>query len=381
MKFSLLTRGRVAATALVGMGLLSMALAGCTSTGGGSSSASGPYSAAKNCQKVGFLIPESASSARWEGNDHPAMIAAIKQYMPNATLDVVNANGSDTTQLAQAESFLTKGDCILIVAPHDSTAAATIVEKAMAQHVPVIAYDRLIQDKNTAYYVSFDNVKVGQLQGQYIADNYQSYVTANGNNNLVMIDGSSTDNNAVLFKQGAHSAIDPLVSGGKLTKVYEQYTPNWDNPTAQNEMQAALTQTGNKVAVAYVANDGMAGTVIAALQQAHLAGKVLVTGQDATVAGIQNILLCNQSMTVYKAITKEAGAAAQLAAALSAGTDTASLTNGATTATQDGGKLPSVLETPVAVDKTNIASTVLADNFVTKAEICQGVPAGTDGIC
>jgi D-xylose transport system substrate-binding protein len=381
MKFTPLTPRRGALTALVGIGLLATALAGCTSGTGGSSSATGPYSAAKGCQKVGFLLPESASSARWEANDHPDMVAAIKASMPNASLDVTNANGSDTTQLAQAEADLAKGDCILIVAPHDSTAAATIVEKALAQHVPVIAYDRLIQDKNTAFYVSFDNVKVGQLQGQYIADNYQSYVTANGNNNLVMINGSQTDNNAVLFKQGAHSALDPLISGGKLTKVYEQFTPNWDNPTAETEMQAALTQTGGKLAIAYVANDGMAGTVIAALQQAHLAGKVLVTGQDATVAGIQNILLGNQSMTVYKAINKEANAAAQLAAALSAGTSTDSLTNGAKTATQDGGNLASVLETPVAVDKTNIASTVLADGFVTKADICANVPAGTDGIC
>jgi D-xylose transport system substrate-binding protein len=381
MKFTPLTPRRGALTALVGIGLLATALAGCTSGTGGSSSATGPYSAAKGCQKVGFLLPESASSARWEANDHPDMVAAIKASMPNASLDVTNANGSDTTQLSQAEADLAKGDCILIVAPHDSTAAATIVEKALAQHVPVIAYDRLIQDKNTAFYVSFDNVKVGQLQGQYISDNYQSYVTANGNNNLVMINGSQTDNNAVLFKQGAHSALDPLISGGKLTKVYEQFTPNWDNPTAETEMQAALTQTGGKLAIAYVANDGMAGTVIAALQQAHLAGKVLVTGQDATVAGIQNILLGNQSMTVYKAISKEANAAAQLAAALSAGTSTDSLTNGAKTATQDGGNLASVLETPVAVDKTNIASTVLADGFVTKADICANVPAGTDGIC
>jgi D-xylose transport system substrate-binding protein len=381
MKFSPLTPRRGALTALVGIGLLATALAGCTSGTGGSSSATGPYSAAKGCQKVGFLLPESASSARWEANDHPDMITSVKKYMPNATLEVTNAGGSDTTQLSQAEADLAKGDCILIVAPHDSTAAATIVEKALAQHVPVIAYDRLIQDKNTAYYVSFDNVKVGQLQGQYVADNYQSYVTANGNNNLVMINGSQTDNNAVLFKQGAHSALDPLISGGKLTKVYEQFTPNWDNPTAQNEMQAALTQTGGKLAIAYVANDGMAGTVIAALQQAHLAGKVLVTGQDATVAGIQNILLGNQSMTVYKAISKETDAAAQLAAALSAGSSTDSLTNGAKTATQDGGNLASVLETPVAVDKTNIATTVLQDGFVTKAEICANVPAGTDGIC
>ncbi len=381
MTFSPLTRGRTAAAAVMGVGLLSALLAGCTSSGGSTSTASGPYSAAKGCTKIGFLLPESASSARWEADDHPDMVKAIQQYLPGASLDVTNANGSDTTQLAQAEADLTKGDCILIVAPHDSQAAATIVEKALAQHVPVIAYDRLIQDKNTAFYVSFDNVKVGALQGQYIADNYQSYVSQNGNNNLVMINGSQTDNNALLFSKGAHSVLDPLISSGKLNKVYETFTPNWDNPTAQSEMEGALTKNNNKVAVAYVANDGMAGTVIAALKAQGLAGKVLVTGQDATVAGIQNILLGYQSMTVYKAITKEADAAAQLAAALSKGQDTSSLTNGATTATSDGGALPSVLETPVAVDKSNIATTVLADGFVTKAEICQGVPAGTDGIC
>ena len=380
MTFSPLTRGRVTAATVVGFTLLATVLAGCTSSGG-STTASGPYSAAKGCTKIGFLLPESASSARWEADDHPDMVAAIQTAIPGASLDVTNANGSDTTQLAQAEADLTKGDCILIVAPHDSTAAATIVEKALAQHVPVIAYDRLIQDKNTAFYVSFDNVKVGNLQGSYIASNYQSFVSANGNNNLVMINGAQTDNNAVLFSKGAHQALDPLISAGSLKKVYETFTPNWDNPTAQSEMDAALTQTNNKVAVAYVANDGMAGTVIAALKQANLAGKVLVTGQDATAAGITNILLGYQSMTVYKAINKEATAAAQLAAALSKGTDTSSLTNGATTATSDGGALPSVLETPVAVDKSNIATTVLADNFVTKAEICQGVPAGTDGIC
>jgi D-xylose transport system substrate-binding protein len=363
----------------VGFGLLAAVLAGCTN--GNTSTASGPYSAAKGCEKVGFLLPESASSSRWEGNDHPDMVAAIKQYMPNATLTVTNAGGSDTTQLSQAEADLTQGDCILIVAPHDSTAAAQIVEKALQKHVPVIAYDRLIQDKNTAYYVSFDNVKVGNLQGSYVAANYQQFVTANGNNNLVMIDGAQTDNNAVLFKQGAHAAIDPIVSAGGLKNVYETFTPNWDNPTAETEMQAALTQTGDKVAIAYVANDGMAGTVITALKGAHLAGKVLVTGQDATAAGINQILLGNQSMTVYKAISKEANAAAQLASYLSQGTDTSSLTNGKTTATQDGGNLPSVLEVPVAVDKTNIATTVLADGFVTKADICVGVPAGTDGVC
>ena len=382
MKFSPLTRSRATVAALVGMGLLATVLAGCTSSGGtGSGTASGPYSAAKGCTKIGFLLPESDTSARWEANDHPDMVAAINKYLPGSTLMVTNANNSSDTQISQAEGDLTKGACILIVAPQDSQKSATIVEAALKQHVPVIAYDRLIQDKNTAYYVSFDNTKVGELQGQYIADHYQSYVQAAGNNNLVMINGSQTDNNALLFSKGAHSVLDPLISSGKLNKVYETFTPDWNNQQAQSEMEGALTKNANKVAVAYVANDGMAGTVIAALKAQNLQGKVLVTGQDATVAGFQNILLGYQSMTVYKAISKEADAAAQLAAALSKGTSTASLTNGATTATQDGGNLPSVLETPVAVDKTNITSTVLADGFVTQAAICQGVPAGTDGIC
>ncbi len=378
MQLSFRPHWRTVLTSVMGVAVLALALTAC-SGGNGSSGPTGPAGAAKGCKKIGFLLPESDTSARWESKDHPLVVQAIQKYLPGATVDVVNANGSQDAQDSQAEADLTKGDCILVVAPHDSQAASVIVDKAAAQHVPVIAYDRLIQNKNLQYYVSFDNVQVGKLQGQYIADHYQQYVTP-GHNNMVMIDGSQDDNNAVLFRQGAHSVLDPLVTAGTLKNVYETYTPGWVNDTAQQEMDAALTKQHNDVQIAYVANDGMAGTVIAALKSQGLAGKVLVTGQDATVAGIQNILLGNQSMTVYKAITKEADATGQLVAALSNGTSTSSLTNGQT-ATKDGGNIPSVLETPVAVDKTNIASTVLADGFVTKADICQGVPAGTDGIC
>ena len=184
-----------------------------------------------------------------------------------------------------------------------------------------------------------------------------------------MINGAQTDNNALLFAAGAHSALDPLFSAGALKKVYEQFTPGWDNATAQTEMQAALTANGNKVAVAYVANDGMANNVIAALKAVKLNGKVLVTGQDATAAGIHNILTGDQSMTVYKKIDLEANGTAQLVAAISKGTDTSSLTAGVTTAIPAGNgaasgvKIPSVLEVPVAVDKSNIATTVIADGF------------------
>lgn len=354
---------------------------GGSGTGSGSGSTTGANG--KGCKKVGVLLPETASSARWDTYDKPYLINDIKQQLPGAEVDYNNAQGSASTQMTQAQADLTKGDCILVVAPSDSIQAAAIVTAAKAKSVPVIAYDRLIYTNDLNYYVSFDNTKVGQLQGQYIADHYKSYVSA-GHNNMVMIDGAQTDNNALLFKKGAHDVLDPLVSSGALKNVYEVFTPNWDNPTAQTEMQAALTRNQNNIQIAYVANDGMAGTVIAALKAVKLNGKVLVTGQDATVAGLQSILEGDQSMTVYKAINKEAMATAQLVAAISNGTDTSSIVNGQTTVPiTGGGNIPSVLETPVAVDKSNIATTVLQDGFVTKDKLCAGLPAGlnTGGIC
>ncbi len=371
--------------AFFGLLMLTLLIAACgnggnTSAGSGSTTGSTAPVNGKNCTKVGVLLPESASSDRWESKDHPLLVQDITAAIPGVTIDYSNAQGDASVQLTQAEADLTKGDCILVVGAHDSSAAAAIVTQAKAKNVPVIAYDRLIQSKDLNYYVSFDNVKVGQLQGQYIADHYSKYVSA-GHNNLVMIDGAQTDNNALLFAKGAHSVLDPLISSGSLKKVYEQYTPNWDNATAQTEMEAALTTTQGNVQVAYVANDGMANNVIAALKAKKLNGHVIVTGQDATVTGIHNILAGDQSMTVYKAISKEAQAVADLVKALNAGSDTSSLTNGNVTATADGGSIPSVLETPVAVDITNIATTVIADGYVAKADVCQGLPAGTGGVC
>jgi len=378
---------------MVGILVFSMLLAACGSSNTGTSSttpttgSSAVGANGKGCMKVGVLLPETATSARWDNNDRPALQADIPQQLTGATVLYNNAQGSADTQQTQAQADLTNGACILVLAPVDSVKAAAIVSAAKAKGVPVISYDRLTYSSDLNYYVSFDNMKVGALQGQYIVAHYQSYVTANGTKNTVMISGSQTDNNALLFSAGAHSALDPLFTAGTLKKVYEKFTPNWDNATAQTEMQAALTANGNKVAVAYVANDGMANNVIAALKAVKLNGKVLVTGQDATVAGLQNILKGDQSMTVYKAIPKEAMATAQLVAALSKGTDTATLTSGQTVAIPSSGgaaagtKIASILETPVTVDKSNIQSTVIADNYVTAAEICTGLPSGTGGIC
>jgi D-xylose transport system substrate-binding protein len=378
----LFSQGRRILTMMAGILVFSLLLAACGGTTTTTGTPATSVTNGKNCKKIGVLLPETATSARWDGKDRPLLQADIPQVLPGATVDYANAQGSADTQQTQAQAALTKGDCILVLAPFDSIKAAAIVSAAKAQGVPVISYDRLTYSNDLNYYVSFDNVKVGQLQGTYVADHYQSFVSSNGTNNTVMINGAQTDNNALLFAKGAHSALDPLFSSGALKKVYEKFTPGWDNPTAQTEMQAALTANGNKVAVAYVANDGMANNVIAALKGVKLNSKVLVTGQDATVAGIQNILKGDQAMTVYKAITKEAMATAQLVAAISNGTSTSSLVNGQTTIPLTGGaSIPSVLETPVAVDKTNIKDTVIADNFVTVSDVCAGLPSGTGGIC
>lgn len=372
------THLRKASTLLVGAALAAGVLAAC---GGGTSSTSGSTSGGKGCKHVAFLLPESATAARWEAADKPDVVNAIQKYLPGATVDAPNAQGSATTQQTQAESELTKGACILVVAPVDSTASSAIVTKAKAQGVPVISYDRLILSDDLNYYASFDGFAVGKAQGDYIAANYQKYVTQNGNNNVMMIDGSDTDNNAHLFGNGAHSVLDPLFTAGTLKKVYEQFTPGWTNATAQTEAEAALTANHNKIAIAYVMNDGMANTVIAALKSHNLNGKVLVTGQDAEVSGIRNILLGDQSMTVYKPIAKLADSVGQLVAAISNGTDTSSLANQQVKNPSGNAQIKSILNPVTEVDISNIKTTVVADGFVKVADICQGVPSGAGGVC
>jgi D-xylose transport system substrate-binding protein len=225
-------------------------------------------------------------------------------------------------------------------------------------------------------------VRVGILQGQYIADHLQQYAK-NKPINLVMINGSKTDNNALLFKQGVMSQLDPLINANKIHKVYDIFVPDWNNDRARTAMDQALTANQNNIQIAYVANDGMANAVIASLRAQKLDGKVLVTGQDATLAGIQNILLGNQSMTVYKAIAKEANATAQLVAAISNGQNTSLLTQGHTTKTQNGIAIPSLLETPMIVTKNTIKTTVLNNQYMDQKQICQNIPVNIDtqGIC
>jgi D-xylose transport system substrate-binding protein len=322
--------------------------------------------AASSSGKIAILLPET-KTARYEAQDLPLFKAKLQSlgYDLN-NLIYSNANQDAATQQQQAEAAITNGAKVLVLDPVDSAAAATIADEAKAAGVQVISYDRLITGTaNIDYYISFDNVEVGKLQAE-------SLMTALANvtdPTIVMINGSPTDNNAKLFKQGAHSVFDPLVAAGKLTIAKEYDTPDWSPDQAQTEMTQALTALNNKVDGVYAANDGTAGGAYAAMQAAGLNPIPPMTGQDAEIAGIQRILMGEQYMTVYKAIKPEAEDAATLAYDLLTGT---AVPSGMVTGTTNNGTadIQSIILTPVAVTKDNIESTVIADGFYTAAQIC-----------
>ena len=318
--------------------------------------------------KIALLLPETKTT-RYETADRPDFQQKFMALCPSCQIIYNNANQDATTQLSQAEAALTNGAQVLVLDPVDSAAAAAIADKAKAQGIPVIAYDRLILNSDGVnYYISFDNQKVGQLQAQSLVDDLTKLGKTDPS--IVMIDGAPTDNNAKLFKQGAHSVLDPLATNKKLTIVKEYDTPDWSPDQAQTEMQQALTALGNKVDGVYAANDGTAGGAIAAMRTAGLQPVPPITGQDAELAAIQRIINGDQYMTVYKSIKPEAEAAAQLAFDLLTKTPVpASMTQGHTV---NNGKIdvPSVLLTPVAVTKSNVKDTVVQDGFWKTQQIC-----------
>ncbi|HUH99127.1 MAG TPA: substrate-binding domain-containing protein [Anaerolineales bacterium] len=317
--------------------------------------------------KIAILLPET-KTARYETQDLPNFKAELTSLGFDVANDLIysNANQDASAQQQQAEAALTNGAKVLVLDPVDSAAAAAIADAAAQQNVPVISYDRLITgSKNVNYYISFDNVQVGKLQATALMTALSSVT----NPTIVMINGSPTDHNATLFKQGAHSVFDPLVTAGKLTIAKEYDTPDWSPDQAQTEMTQALTALNNKVDGVYAANDGTAGGAFAAMKAAGLTTFPPLTGQDAQVDGIQRILTGEQYMTVYKAIKPEAVAAAQLAYDLATGTAVPSTM---VTGTTNNGAVdvPSILLTPVAVTKDNVETTVIADGFWKVSDIC-----------
>ncbi len=315
---------------------------------------------------IAVLLPDSQSSARWENDDRKFLSAAFDAA--GVTYSIVNAQGDAAQQTTLADQAITNGAKVILLVNLDSGSGAAIIAKAREAGVKVIDYDRLtIQGDGADFYVSFDNEAVGKLQGEGLVKAVADAGLKNPK--VAVLNGSPTDNNATLFANGYNSVIKPLFDSKEWTLVDDQSVPDWDNTKAQTIFEQMLTAAGGKIDAAIAANDGLANAVATALQNQGLP-YIPVTGQDATVGGIQNILAGRQSMTVYKAIKQEAEGAAALAIALVKGEDTASM---ATKTVNNGTKdVPSVLLTPVSVTKDNIAETVIADGFRTWAEICVG---------
>jgi len=352
---------KLGAAALV-MGLI-LGLAACSSGTTSSTSSTTGTSTAKQPVKIALLLPET-KTARYETQDKPLFEAKVKELDPTAEIIYSNANQDPALQQSQADAALTNGANVLVLDSVDSTSAASIVKKAAAKSVPVIAYDRLVNGAPIDNYVSFDNAMVGKLQAQALLDKLKASGKT-GKATIVMINGSPTDANAAMFKAGAHSVLD-----GQVNIAAEYDTPDWSPDKAQTEMDQAITKLGKTgFDGVYAANDGTAGGAIASMKAAGIDPTTKpTTGQDAELAGIQRIVLGEQYMTVYKAISQEASAAAVMAVGLADKTGVpASLT--LVTVNNGNKDVPSVLLTPVAVTKDNIKTTVVADKFWTAAQI------------
>ncbi|HEX5923762.1 MAG TPA: sugar ABC transporter substrate-binding protein [Baekduia sp.] len=349
---------------------LTFGVAACGSDDNDSSSSTGSSTTAGSGAKSGkiaLLLPES-KTARYESQDRPNFERKLKEICPDCQEIYSNADQDASKQQQQAEAALTQGAKVLVLDPVDAASAAAIVTRAAQSKVPVISYDRLISNSKVAYYISYDNAKVGKLQATSLIDKLKKDGKTSGS--LVMINGAPTDNNAKLFKEGAHSVIDG--SGFKVAKEYD--TPDWSPDKAQSEMEQAITALGKTGFVGvYAANDGNAGGAIAAMKSNGVnPKKIPTTGQDAELAGVQRIVAGDQYMTVYKAIKPQAEVAAQLAVDLVQGKRPNARTINVQTPNGSAGNVPSVIFDPVAVTVDNINDTIIKDGFWTAAQICTG---------
>lgn len=361
---ALLRRLAVIGCALLAVGLF---VAGCGSsddtTGGGGGGGGGGEGGSAT---IALLLPEN-ETPRYETNDRPDFEKAVEEKCPDCEVIYFNAGGDAEKQQSQGEAALTKGAEVLVLDPMDSKSAAAIAERANAQDVPVVSYDRLIENSEVDAYVSFDNERVGELQAETLAKKLKEDGNASGP--IIKINGDPADPNAALFKAGSNKGFEE--AGVKVAKEYD--TPGWTAENAQREAQQAITALGKDgFHGIYAANDDTGGGAIAALKGAGLnPEEIPVTGQDSTVAGLQRILAGQQFMTIYKAIPPQAEIAAEFAIALGNGEE---LPQDKVSEEVNNGKtdVPSAILEPVAVTKDNIKDTVIKDGFVEASELCTG---------
>ncbi|NNC12703.1 substrate-binding domain-containing protein [Planctomonas sp. JC2975] len=309
---------------------------------------------------IGLLLPDSTNT-RYESADRPAFESRIHAKCPGCTVAYQNASADAARQQQQAESMLAQGVAVLVLDAVDGQAAASIVNEAAAKGVPVIAYDRIINSPDLSFFVSADNDQVGVLQAQSLVARLHELGVPKGGG-ILMVNGSPTDNNAVLYKKAALSVLDE--SGYTVLAKYD--TPDWAGSEAQTWVAGQITQFGNRIAGVYAANDGLAEGAIAALQAAGMSPVPPTTGQDAEVAAVQRILAGTQYMTVYKPIRRQATIAADAALTLVNGGTPA----GTGTTKVAGKTVPSVTLTPVAVTVKNVKKVVIDSGFHTVDQIC-----------
>jgi len=360
-KRSLMFVGAIASSALV--------LAACSSSSSSSTAPAASDTAAASSApaaaggKVGVILPDSASSARWETADRKFLEEAFKAA--GVEYDIQNAGGDKAKFVTIGDQLLAGGAKVLVIVGLDSDSAGAVIKKAKAQNVPVVDYDRLNLGGGSNYYVSFDNVAVGTKIGEGLVKCMNDNGKTSGN--VALLNGSPTDNNATLFKQG----YEKVIKDAGFTVTKDQAVPDWDNAKGAVLFEQMFTEAkGDFVGVA-AANDGLGGAAISVLAKNGQSGKIPVTGQDATDEGLQRVLQGTQCMTVYKAIKAQAAAAAQIGVALAKGDKAAAdaLATGKTMDSVTKADVPSVLLIPVGITKATVKD-VLADGFTTYDKVC-----------
>jgi D-xylose transport system substrate-binding protein len=356
-------KGILAVTVVGALALAGVAACGNSKSSNASNSGTTTGAAAGKAPFVGVILPDTKSSARYETQDLPNLTAAFKSAGVKATIQ--NAQGDSTQFQTIADTMLSEGVNVLVIDSLDSASGTAVISKAHNQGVPVVDYDRLTAGGGADFYVSFNNMTVGKLQGQGLGTCIKDDKTVKPT--IAELNGAPTDNNATQFAQGYNAILNPLYANGTYVKGPNQSVPDWDNTQAGTIFEQMLASTPQIKGV-LVANDGMANSVIAVLSKNHLT--LPVTGQDATVQGLQHIMDGTQCMTVFKDTKIEANAAANLAVQLAKGQkpSTTQTTLDPTTHKQ----VPSVLETPEAIFVNNINDVVKAGG-TTIGALCTGV--------
>lgn len=310
-----------------------------------------------------ITIGLSMDNLRLERWQHDRDIFVERAEELGAEVLVQSANGDDMVQMSQAENLITQGIDVLVVVPHNGQIMGSIVREAHANDVPVLAYDRMLMDSKVDYYLSFDNVRVGELQAEFLVERQPE-------GKYFLLGGSPTDNNAKLFREGQMNVLQPYIDEGKIEIVGDQWAKDWLPQEALSIIENALTANNNDIDVVVASNDSTAGGTIEALAEQGLAGEVLVSGQDADLAAVQRVVEGTQTMTIYKPIRDLATRGAEVAVKMAKGEEVE--TNGAI----NNGEydVPSILLTPVQVHKGNMVDTVIEDGFHEMEEVYENVP-------